>query len=90
MKKREEKKITLFDFVKPTREERKDGGANVTVAGFIEERRRVYREEIVKWSKEVGITPAALARAIDELTRERKIRKKIDDEGKMYYEWVTL
>lgn len=93
MKKKEEKRgPTLFDFVQSTKEEKKparpesDRDVVEELYHLVKNKKRVSKEEVVRWAKERGITTADLIKAIERLVTERKIRKKLDDEGNLVYE----
>jgi predicted ABC-class ATPase len=46
----------------------------------------VSKEEATRWAKERGISTADLIKAVERLVAEKKIRKKLDDEGNLIYE----
>jgi NACalpha-BTF3-like transcription factor len=93
MKKKEERRgPTLFDFIQPTKEEKRqikpEGGRDITEEFYqlVRARKRVSKEEATRWAKERGISTADLIKAIERLVAEKKIRKKLDDEGNLVYE----
>jgi hypothetical protein len=52
---------------------------------FIAGRGGVGKDELMRWGKERGLTPARLLPIIEELTEKRLIIKKLDENGKLIY-----
>jgi len=95
MKKKEERRgPTLFDFIQQEKKQEERGqtktesGRDVSdeLLALIKSRRRISKEEAARWAKERGISTADLIRAVERLVTERKIRKRLDDEGNLSYE----
>jgi len=93
MKKKEERRgPTLFDFVQSKKEEKKparpESGRDVVEEFYhlVKDKKRVSKEEAARWAKERGISTADLIKAVERLVAEKKIRKKLDDEGNLIYE----
>ena len=96
MRKKEERRgPTLFDFIQQdTKQEEKErptkteGGKDVSdeLLDLIKSRGRITKEEATRWAKERGVSTADLIRAVGRLVAEKKIRKKLDDEGNLVYE----
>ncbi len=95
MRKKEERRgPTLFDFIQQDRKQeerrptRTEGGRDVSEELFalIKSRRRITKEEITRWARERGISTADLIRAVERLVAEKRIRKRLDDEGNLVYE----
>ncbi len=95
MRKKEERRgPTLFDFIQQDRKQeegrptRTEGGRDVSEELFalIKSRKRITKEEITRWAKERGISTADLIRAVERLVAEKRIRKRLDDEGNLVYE----
>jgi hypothetical protein len=95
MRKKEERRgPTLFDFIQQDRKQveerptKTEGGKDVSDELFdlIKSRGRITKEEATRWAKERGVSTADLIRAVGRLVAERKIRKRLDDEGNLVYE----
>lgn len=101
-KRREEKRgPTLFDFIAAG--EKKEEAKKTTAAeppvhqprdvsdelyAFIKKAGRASKDDVTKWAKGLGVTPSELYKAIEKLLAERRLRKKLDDEGNLVYEVV--
>ncbi|MFN7105573.1 MAG: hypothetical protein ACK4M3_03175 [Pyrobaculum sp.] len=89
MKKREEKRgPTLFDFIEKPKEKPTPKDFSEELGEYIKTRGRVTKEEAARWAKEGGISTADFIRAVDKLAREKKIRRRLSDDGELLYEWV--
>lgn len=90
MKRREEKRRpTLFDFVESKQEqkaEKKDVSDELYT--FIKSRGRVTKDEVLKWAKSRGVATADLLKAVEKLVANKKIRKRLDEDGNLVYECV--
>ncbi|MFZ8807738.1 MAG: hypothetical protein ACO2PN_06495 [Pyrobaculum sp.] len=94
MRKKEERRgPTLFDFIQQDRKQEErptktEGGKDVSDELFdlIKSRGRITKEEATRWAKERGVSTADLIRAVGRLVAEKKIRKRLDDEGNLVYE----
>ncbi|ABP51703.1 MULTISPECIES: hypothetical protein [Pyrobaculum] len=99
-KRKEEKRSpTLFDFIaagekkdeakKPTATEppvRQPRDVSDELYVFIKKVGRASKDDVTKWAKGRGVTPSELYKALEKLLVERKLRKKLDDEGNLVYE----
>jgi hypothetical protein len=95
MRKKEERRgPTLFDFIQQGRKQEEErptktvGGKDVSdeLLDLIKSRGRITKEEATRWAKERGVSTADLIRAVGRLVAEKKIRKRLDDEGNLVYE----
>lgn len=87
-RKEERKKGSLLDFLggeQPEKPSVKPEGVADVVYGFISSRGYVAKEELFEWGKAKGYTTADLMRAIDALAKSGRIRKRLDDEGRLIY-----
>ncbi|AAL63603.1 hypothetical protein [Pyrobaculum aerophilum] len=91
-KRKEEKRgPTLFDFIEVKKEEKKETppqGVDISeeLYAFIKSAKRVGKEEVVKWAKTRGVSAGDFYKALEKLLAQRRIRKKLDDEGNLVYE----
>ncbi|MGC8994375.1 MAG: hypothetical protein ACP5J0_03155 [Pyrobaculum sp.] len=82
---------TLFDFVEVKKQEEKRQearDASEELYQFIKSAGRVSKEEAAKWAKNRGLSTAEFFKALENLLSQRKIRKRLDDEGNLIYEAV--
>jgi predicted ABC-class ATPase len=82
---------TLFDFIemkKPEEKKREVRDVSEELYQFIKGAGRVSKEEITKWAKNRGLSTAEFFKALENLLSQRKIRKRLDDEGNLIYEAV--
>jgi len=89
MKKRKEERKgpTLFDFIEDKKRERAETrDISEEFLHFIRSRGRVTKTEAFQWAKARGITTAEFIKAVEKLVSERKIRKRLNDEGELIYE----
>ncbi|MDT7874509.1 MAG: hypothetical protein RQ859_03900 [Pyrobaculum sp.] len=95
MRKKEERRgPTLFDFIQQDRKQEEErptmteGGKDVSdeLLDLIKSRGRITKEEATRWARERGVSTADLIRAVGRLVAEKKIRKRLDDEGNLVYE----
>ncbi|MGC8973941.1 MAG: hypothetical protein ACP5KY_07015 [Thermoproteus sp.] len=60
-------------------------GVDNDVYSYIASRGIVPKEELFEWGKARGYTTADIMRAVDRLTRSGKVRRRLDDEGRLVY-----
>lgn len=91
MKRREERRTTLFDFIqqeKKLEERAPSRDISEELYQMLKTRRQVSKEEVTKWAKDRGVTTVELIKAIEKLIIEKKIKKRLDDEGNLVYEVI--
>ncbi|ABL88801.1 conserved hypothetical protein [Pyrobaculum islandicum DSM 4184] len=91
MKRREERRTTLFDFIqqeKKLEERAPSRDISEELYQMLKTRRQVSKEEVTKWAKDRGVTTVELIKAIEKLITEKKIKKRLDDEGNLVYEVI--
>lgn len=89
MKKRKEERrgLTLFDFVEDKKRERAEArDFSEEFLLFVKSRGSVTKTEALQWAKSRGVTTAEFIRAVEKLVSEKKIRKRLNDEGELIYE----
>ncbi|MEM4898595.1 MAG: hypothetical protein QXR18_10420 [Pyrobaculum sp.] len=90
MKKREGKKSTLFDFIETTEAKQPQRQRDISeeIYKYIKSRGFVKKEELFKWARDNGFTTAEFFKAVEKLVTEKKIKKRLDDEGSLIYEVI--
>jgi len=89
MKKRKEERRgpTLFDFVEDKKRERAEArDFSEEFLLFVKSRGSVTKTETLQWAKSRGVTTAEFIRAVEKLVSEKRIRKRLNDEGELIYE----
>jgi hypothetical protein len=56
-----------------------------SVYSYIADRGAVSKEDLFEWGKSKGYKAADIMRAVDLLAKSGKIRRRLDDEGRLIY-----
>lgn len=78
----------MFDFVESKQEQRTGKDVSEELYTFIKSRGRATKDEVIKWAKTRGIATSDLLRAVEKLVTDKKIRKRLDEDGSLVYEGV--
>ncbi len=89
-RKEERKKGSLLEFLggeerSEKQEPRTGSDVAEAVYGLISGRGSITKEELFEWGKVKGYTTADIMRAIDALVKSGRIKRRLDDEGKLIY-----
>lgn len=82
---------TLFDFVeekKQIEKRREPRDVSEVLYQFIKGAGRVSKEEAASWAKNMGLSTAEFFKALESLLSQRRVRKRLDDDGNLIYEAV--
>lgn len=55
------------------------------IYSFISSRGSASKDELFKWGRSKGYTTADIMRAVDELSKEGRIKRRLDEEGRLIY-----
>lgn len=87
----EKKGGTLLDFlgVEPGKAQRSEApvASNISedIYKYIVSKSKVSKEELFNWAKSKNYSISSIIRAIDELIKSGKIKRRLDDEGNLIY-----
>ncbi|MFB6490192.1 MAG: hypothetical protein TU35_002915 [Thermoproteus sp. AZ2] len=87
----ERKGSTLLDFlgVEPGGAQRKEAPAALDISEdiykYISSKSKVSKDELFAWAKSKNYSVSSIIKAIDELSRAGRIKRRLDDEGKLVY-----
>ncbi|MEZ0248967.1 MAG: hypothetical protein ABWJ97_06810 [Thermoproteus sp.] len=66
-------------------EEASAGGATEAIYSYISSKRSITKDELFEWGKAKGYTVAEVMKAVDLLVKSGKIKRRLDDEGRLVY-----
>lgn len=87
-RKEERKKGSLLEYLGVEAEEKSkppSGDIADAVYNYISSKGVVAKEDLFEWGKSRGYTTADIMRSIDALVKAGKIRRRLDEEGKLVY-----
>lgn len=64
------------------------GSLEADLLAYIASRGLVTKEELYVWGRQRGLSAAAVIRAVEALASSRRIRRRLNEEGKLAYEAV--
>ncbi|MEL9991622.1 MAG: hypothetical protein QXP98_06450 [Thermoproteus sp.] len=87
----EDKRGSLLDFLgvseekPPEKKQEEAGGVAEAIYGYISSKKSITKDELFDWGKAKGYTVAEVMRAVDFLVKSGKIKRRLDDEGRLVY-----